>query len=379
MPSLPKRLAILGGTGNTGIKIADLLLQYTKTQIVLGARNKQKLEKVTRELSERHETNRISFACVDILDSKSLHAFLKDADMVIVASATADFADRVVQCAIKTNTDYLDIHYSSHKLELLKNMKKEIDESDSLIITEAGFHPGLPSALIRYADKKIEDLSSAIIGGVLNVNWADIHVNPSTEKEFASEIADFRMEIYEKGQWKKASMWSTKDLITMDVGEPIGERMMSPMFFEELYDLPERIPSLEKTGFYIAGTHWFSDYIIMPIVYFGLKLFPKVGLRLFGKLLFWSWAKFSKPPYRVVIQLEAMGTEKTMKLCLSHDDGYWFTAIPVVACIKQYLSGQLPQTGLHYMGHIVEPDQLLNDMKMMGVNIIETILPKNAL
>ncbi|NQV38744.1 MAG: hypothetical protein HQ509_12165, partial [Candidatus Marinimicrobia bacterium] len=111
----------------------------------------------------------------------------------------------------------------------------------------------------------------------------------------------------------------------------------------------------------------------------GLKIFPKAGLGLFGKLLFWSWAKFSKPPYRVVIQLEAMGKEKTMKLCLSHDDGYWFTAIPVVACIKQYLSSQLPQTGLHYMGHIVEPGQLLDDMKVMGVNNIETILPKNAI
>ena len=372
MSSHQKSLAIIGATGNTGNKIAFLLLQHTQAQIVLGARNEQALENLAGELTNQFDPNRISFQRVDILDDDSLNSFLQHADMVIMASGTADYVDRVVQSAIEFNTDYLDIHYSNHKLELLKNMKEEIDQSDNLIITEAGFHPGILSALIRYADKQINELSSAIIGGVLNVNWEDINVASSTEKEFASELVDFRMEFFEDKQWKKASLWTTRDFISMDVGEPFGSRMMSPMFFEELYDIPNQIPSLEKMGFYIAGNHWFSDYIIMPIVFVGLKLFPRAGLTPFGKLLFWSWARFSKPPYRVVLKLEARGKTKDMTVTMSHEDGYWFTAVPVVACIIQYLSGQLPRSGLHYMGHIVEPEQLLNDMKKMGVTIEET-------
>lgn len=373
MSSHEKTLAIIGATGNTGNKIVRLLLQHTQAKIVLGARNEQALKNLADELMNQFDPNRISFQRVDILDNKSLNAFLRYGDMVIVASGTADYVDRVVQSAIKSNTDYLDIHYSNHKLELLKKMKGEINESNNLIITEAGFHPGILSALIRYANKRIDELSSAIIGGVLNVNWADINVAPSTEKEFAGELVDFKTEFYEDKKWKKASMWSTGDFITMDVGEPFGSRMMSPMFFEELYDIPNQIPTLEKTGFYIAGNHWFSDYIIMPIVFMGLKLFPRAGLTPFGKLLIWSWARFSKPPYRVVLRLEAKGKTKALVLTMSHADGYWFTAIPVVACIKQYLSDQLPRSGLHYMGHIVEPEQLLNDMKKMGVTTEETI------
>ena len=73
-----------------------------------------------------------------------------------------------------------------------------------------------------------------------------------------------------------------------------------------------------------------------------------------------------------VLQLEAAGTRDgaphTLTLRLSHDDGYALTAIPIVACVQQWLA-EPRRPGLWYQGQYVEPEALLRDMAHMGVSI----------
>jgi saccharopine dehydrogenase (NAD+, L-lysine-forming) len=63
-----------------------------------------------------------------------------------------------------------------------------------------------------------------------------------------------------------------------------------------------------------------------------------------------------------------------MELALRHPDGYQFTAIPVAACIMQYLDGSARQPGLRMMGHAVDPARLLHDMVRMGIEIDEGLI-----
>ena len=53
---------------------------------------------------------------------------------------------------------------------------------------------------------------------------------------------------------------------------------------------------------------------------------------------------------------------------MEHEDGYIFTAAPIVACLKQYLSGTLP-IGLGMMGQIADEKRLFKDMENMGIKI----------
>jgi hypothetical protein len=56
-------------------------------------------------------------------------------------------------------------------------------------------------------------------------------------------------------------------------------------------------------------------------------------------------------------------------MLLSHKDSYMFTAIPLVACLKQYIDGSARRSGLHYMGHLVDSRRLVADMEKMGMTI----------
>jgi saccharopine dehydrogenase (NAD+, L-lysine-forming) len=134
------------------------------------------------------------------------------------------------------------------------------------------------------------------------------------------------------------------------------------------------IPSLKETGFYISGSNWLADLVITPIVFVGLKLAPKRGIRPLGKLMWWAMGK-SKPPYMVALKVEAKGQlngrQAEVHVRIAHPDGYELTAIPVVAYLLQYLDGTARRVGIHLMGHIAEPARLFNDMRRMGAEIVE--------
>jgi short-subunit dehydrogenase len=51
---MSKTILIIGGSGNTGVKIAELLLITTDSPIVLAARNQERLDQTVEDL--RHRT-----------------------------------------------------------------------------------------------------------------------------------------------------------------------------------------------------------------------------------------------------------------------------------------------------------------------------------
>ncbi len=356
-------IVILGGYGATGRLLAKYLLTQTDANIVLAGRNPDKAQALADALGNP----RVSIRQVDASDETSLRTALRGGTLCLVAAPTTHHAETVIRACLAAGVDYLDVQFSSAKLKFLYAAEDEIKKAGRCFVTEAGYHPGLPAFMVRFAASKLDIIESAITAGYLNVG----PTLPYTEAvdELMEAFINYEAQVFKDGAWTNPKQWST---IKFDFGGGIGVRACYSMYFEELRRLPEMYPSLKDVGFYISGSNWIADLLITPIVMLGLKLAPKRGLRPLGKLMWWGMRQ-SRPPYQVIIAVEAKGLKNgapaKVHAQVGHPDGYELTAIPVVAYLKQYLDGSARKPGLHMMGQVAEPTRLFEDMERMGANI----------
>lgn len=368
-----RKILILGGYGHTGRPLAELLLAETEVDLVLAGRNKGKADVLATELNDRFGGQRACGAYADAADLASLAQALAGIDMVVVVSSTAGYTANVATAALDAGIDYLDVQYSTRKLALLKSMAREIAAAGCCFITDGGFHPGLPAALIRYLAPQFDSLERARVGSVIKIDWAGLDLSPSTMEEFVGEFMDFQTLVFRDGRWQQVSAWSMMKPLYMDFGSPFWRQYCIPMFLEEMRAIPDLYPEIREIGFFVGGFNWFVDWLLSPLIMVALKLWPERARRPMGRLMYWGLKTFSRPPYGTLLKAAMRGTrqgrEEAIDLVLYHEDGYLFTAIPVAACLLQYLDGSIRRPGLWLQAQAVEPERLMADMERMGIEI----------
>jgi saccharopine dehydrogenase-like NADP-dependent oxidoreductase len=360
------KILILGGTGFTGRLVARHLLEQSDAVITIAARNLEKAKTLCDDLGRNYQ-GRITAVQADAADAASLQAAFAGQSMVIVTAPTTAHVANVTRAALDAGADYLDVQLGEKKLAYLKSLSGEIERAGRCFITEAGFHPGLPSALVRYAATHLDTIESAITACYLGIN-TEIPYSEAVD-ELVDLFRNYQAQVFKNGRWTKRSSWEIRKI---DFGGDIGRKQCYSLFFEELRDVPAMYPSLKETGFFMSESHWVTDMIIAPIVMVMLKVVP-FATKNIGRFLWWGMMRFRKPPYRTELIVQAAGTHAgqptEFEAAVSHRDAYDLTAIPVVAALLQILDGSARKPGLHMMGHLAEPTRLMTDMKRMGVKL----------
>jgi saccharopine dehydrogenase (NAD+, L-lysine-forming) len=361
------KILLLGGYGATGKPLARLLLKETSVDLVIAGRNEKKALDFSRILQEDFPGRSIMGKKVDASNPESIGKACLSADMVLLAATIPESAGQVALAALHADCHYLDILFLPDVFNQLQSLDKELIRQNKLFITQAGCHPGFVAPLVRYAAKKFDRIDRAVVSMTMNAHFE----NASSAKELIEESYDFQPEIYKSGRWQKVSY---KESLLVDFGEPWGSKECLAMPLDEMKDLPDEL-GLRELGAYISGFNWFVDNIVFSLVYFAGKIKKGLWSGFFQRLLKWGIDRFSPDEEWIVFRVDANGisegSEKSFSMTAHHQDGYYFTAVCVVALIKQFLHGKLNGSGVKLMGSIVEPEQLIKDMQHMNIRFNE--------
>jgi hypothetical protein len=375
-------IVILGGYGNTGRALARLLLEHSQESLLLAGRDGQKATREAAAWNECFPGERVRGLAADAADPGSLRQAFAGADLVVVASSTSAVAGTVAEAALEGGLDYMDPHYSRSKLAVLGEMAPRIEAAGRCFITDAGFHPGLPAALVRFAATRFDRLRTARVGSVIQIDWNALTFSEATLEELVTEFRDYQSLHYKDGRWRSMGWLESFRPVWMTFDHGFGRRYTMPMFLEEMRPLPDLVPGLEETGFFVGGFNWFVDWVLLPVGTGLLWLWPRGGGKPFGRAMEWGLRRFTKPPYGTLLQLEARGSkggaESSLLVSVYHDDGYVLTAAPMVACLLQVMDGSVRRPGLHFQALLAEPVRLLKDLERMGVEVREEVGAREA-
>jgi saccharopine dehydrogenase (NAD+, L-lysine-forming) len=360
---------VVGGYGNAGAAITGLLLAHSDVTVRVGGRHPDRARGLVDELiaADPARQARLQAVRVDAEDRTSLERAMHGADLCIAAAGTSRSVATAVAAALSAGVDYLDIQVGHAKARQVLAMDARARDAGVTLVTDGGFHPGVPAAMVRYADQRLGGLERALVASVIAVDWGALRpLADSTVTEMMDEFRDFAYEEYRAGRWQGAGKQPT-----FTFPYPFGRRKAAAMGLAEMHELTRALPGLREAGFYVGGFNPVVDYAVIPLAMAGMRISPgRLGPPL-GRLMKWGLIRFARPPYGTILQLDgnAPGQPPGTLMRISHPDAYVVTAAPTVATAIQILDGTARQPGAHTQALLVEPARFFADQAAMGLTV----------
>lgn len=366
MDKRPTKIAILGGYGNTGAKVARHLARLGGFEVsVLGRNADRAVAQADRIRSETGVIVRGGQA--NAADLGSLRHALAGVDLVLSATSDTEHAANVARVALELGCDYADTHLSSPtKWHALRELSGQIRDSGLCFISDGGVHPGLPAVMVRAVGADLV-LETAAVFGSFNVDWAGLDFASNAADDFVGELRDMNPTAWVDGQWRRS--WQNRRHHAF--GPPANDQDCIAMHLEEMTALPALFPTLRETGFFVGGFGGIMDWVVMPACLLALKLAPGQSSRI-GRVFLAAMKRWAPREQWAILDLEARGhrhsqpTQASMRI--AHRDAYELTALAVVAAIVQYAE-QARRPGLWTQAEFLDPAACFEFLKAHGVEV----------
>ncbi|SHM88707.1 Saccharopine dehydrogenase, NADP-dependent [Cyclobacterium lianum] len=352
------RILIIGGYGRAGKSISRLLASYDQYEIITAGRTLAKAQKQTEHLQNEFPGGVFKAMEVDINNRKKLTDIIREVQLVIVA-VPLDYQNSLslIDAVLNSkNAHHIDLSPGKEKHLAFNEMKEAIEEWEHLFLLDAGFEPGLPGFMARWALCELDKPEKLLIEGVYH--------DPEIPDGGIKDIIGHNEPAYivKNGTLKKACPFKMK---IAEFPQGFGKAISVPIWMPELQSIPSKY-NLKNMAYYHAGINGLANIIMLSWQMIFNKFLPmNVGVSLFR----WAIQNFTKKPYGGVIRVTAENSHLKREITNSHNELYEATAIPVVTTARLILKNEPDQFGFFFMGEWVPKNDFLHNLQALGMKV----------
>lgn len=342
------RVVVLGGYGNFGKRIVELLAQLEGLQILVAGRSLQRARDYCQELASQSVCARTKPACIDIfaIDFEGQLAELQP-DLVIHTSGPFQGQDyRVAEACIAVGSHYIDLADDRRYVCDITTLNTKARERGVLLVSGASTVPGLSSVVIdKLASqfKTLESIDFAIAPG----NKAER--GEATVRAILS-YTGHPMPVWVDGRWQQCFGWMS--VRRWHFGNIAGNRWLANVDVPDLELFASRYRGI-KTVKFQAGLEMSLLHLAM------VAMAALVRIKLVR-----NWAPLAGPIFRLSNVMKAFGTDiGGMRICLRGMDchgkpqtvdwvltaengvGPYIPTFSALILARKLIAGSLPKAG----------------------------------
>ena len=160
-------MLVLGGYGQTGRRVVTWLAgRNPDLRIVVAGRDGDRAARLATALDPTR-SGRVVPAIVDAGDPISVRAGLAGVDLLVNTASAPEHARSLIRAALEAGADWCDTQVARPQAQVLRGESARIAEAGRCFVTQAGFHPGVPAALVRWAAAQVDVLTEAWTAGFI--------------------------------------------------------------------------------------------------------------------------------------------------------------------------------------------------------------------
>jgi hypothetical protein len=243
----PKRIVVIGGTGNFGARICARLLGEPNTELIVTSRSAAKAELYAGELCARRPDAMVSAAALDQSAEDFEESLTRlGADMVIHTAGPYQGQDyRVARACIECRSHYIDLADGREFVQGFNALHQGALDHGVLLVSGASTLPGLSSAVIG----KLEDRFASI--RAVEISIAPAHQTPRGRGTVAAVLSycGKPFAVFENGSWIMRYGW--QHLRTQRYPD-CGFRLSGACDVPDLALFPHQLPEVETVTFHAA-------------------------------------------------------------------------------------------------------------------------------
>lgn len=221
LPSIKRRVIILGGTGRVGASTAAALSRLCPSvRLVVAGRNREKGATLVSKLGENSE-----FVEVNVDDIDSIQAALEGMDLVVHSAGPFQQEEKcnVLEAAISCKTAYLDVCDDTNYAWRAKSFHEKAVSAGITALTTCGIYPGVSNVM---AAELVRLARSDNIGepGRLRFSYYTAGSGGAGPTILATSFLLLGEDVIAYNNGKEIKLKPYSNMMTIDFGKGVGKK-----------------------------------------------------------------------------------------------------------------------------------------------------------